>query len=164
MSFDTPDNEIQVNDTFSVNLFAETTTDSDAFFSWDLSINFDSSIFNLDSLVLGDEFVSAPNTNLEDLSATLPLSLANPFFPSISGDDILLISFNFTALAAGTSELFTSLGNNDAGFTSAFLQPLDATHASTSLTVQGANEVPEPGALLLMLLTSLSLMAFRRKA
>ncbi|WDE06088.1 PEP-CTERM sorting domain-containing protein [Thalassomonas viridans] len=162
LSFDLDNNDLAQGDAFSVELLASTDTDisSEVISAWGLDLNFDSNILSLDSLLVGPAFMPVNNDG-DGLGGLVPFGQ-----DALSGANILLATLNFTAIGSGTTDLFTSstFGDFNEGFYNSFFQPVGYSDATTSITVSGGSEVPEPGALLLMLLATAALVTFRKKA
>ena len=162
LSFDLDSNDIGLNDSFSVSLTASTDTDisNEVISAWGLDLNFDSSILSLDSLLIGPSFMPTNNDG-DGLGGLVPFGQ-----DAISGSDILLATLNFTAIGLGSTDLFTSstLGDFNEGFYNSFFLPVAYSDANTSIMVKGGSEVPEPSAFLLMLLATIALVSFRKKA
>jgi hypothetical protein len=148
LTFAESDIEVGLNDSFIVNLYAETGTPSDMFSNFALETTFYSSILSLDSVTLGN-FVGS----LADAA------YFNPLFPSpiIGGSDILLASFAFTAIDYGS----TTLSTINAAFSNVFSPnaTIVVDEASANISV-----VSTPATLGLFAIALVGLVRLRRKA
>ena len=148
LTFGESDIEVGLNDSFTVNLYAETGTPSDMFSHFSLGTAFNSSILNLDSVTLGD-FTGS----LVDAAYFDPLFLS----PFVGGSDILLASFAFTAIDYGS----TTLSTINAAFSNLFSQnaTIVVDDASANISV-----VSTPATLGLFVMALVGLVSLRRKA
>jgi len=153
-----PVSDVDVSDSFVVNLFATTQAPGDAFIAWNLDFSFDTNLLSLDSLTISPAFSAFANP----LSGQVPANIPFPPLP-VSGINVLLASFNFTALASGNTSLSISapLGLNS-GFANMFGLPIQYNLTSTDVTVKKSASVPEPSTWILLLLPSLLLLNRKR--
>lgn len=159
LSLDIPDSNIDINDSFIINLLATTNTPSDAFLAWSLDFDFDTNFLSLDSLTINPAF-SSFGVNI--LSGQVPFNF--PFPPqAVSGSNLLLASFNFTALSSG-NPLFsiTAPQGLNSGFSNTFGQPIQYALTQKNININGITAVPEPATWLLLLIPSLFLLNKRR--
>jgi hypothetical protein len=170
LSMDLSNYNVDVNDSFVVNLYATTDSPADAFSGWELDVNFDNSLLNLDSWTLGGDFIAILSgiggkvPGLPLLLPALPPALPTFLFPTVSGTNILLASFNLTATSAGTTSFFTSMPNSaNGGFFGQTLLPVQYQNVSTSIRISDSVQVPEPSTLLLMLLGVAVLLSTRSR-
>lgn len=166
LSFDDNDLEVSLNETFTLNLFVNTEFPADAFVSWGLDLNFDSSILALNSFTLGSDFMPFPLSPLIDADG-IGGSYFNPLAltPGIFGSNILLGTFEFTAINIGNTSAFTSatFGDFFESFTLALpFSPVQFNSASANIRV--VNEVSEPSTLAIFSLIGLMIFRLRRKS
>ena len=160
LSFSEPGVEVQVNDTFILDLYVNVTAPVDSILAWGLDLDLsNSSLLNLNSFTLGTDFMTI--LGLDD-----GIGGASPTGP-LFGSNILLGSFEFTALAVGDTVASTS--NNDplseGFFTTRFFTPTEFNSASANISVadSSAVAVPEPATLGFFIIGALALFGLRRK-
>lgn len=148
LSFDETDIEVGLNESFTVNLLAETEVPADWFSFFSIDTSFESSFLSLDSVVLGDFVGSLGNATYTD-----PLLIS----PVVGGTNILLAAFTFTATDYGTTSLDTISERFTSLFSPAALITVDS--ASTDISVVSA-----PATLGLFTIALAGLVSLRRKA
>jgi hypothetical protein len=139
---------------------------------FDLDVSFDPAVLSFSAVAFGDpvlgdqldlfgfgsftDVVSGVGVvNLLELSFDLPGDL-----DTLQAGSFTLATLTFDALAVGTSAL--SVAINALG--DSFGDPLDATLAGGSVTVNAAVAMPEPGTLWLLAIGLLGLGLLRRRA
>jgi hypothetical protein len=154
LSFGESDVEVGLNDTFTLELYVDVTAPVDSILSWGLDLDLsDSSLLDLNSFTLGSDFVSLPSDDGIGGAALVP-----PLF----GSNILLGTFEFTAVGYGSTVASTSntLVDIFEGFTTtSFFGPSVFNSASANISVVSA-----PATVGLFGLATLALLGFRRKA
>jgi hypothetical protein len=160
LSFSETDVEVQVNDTFTLDLYVTVTAPVDSILAWGLDLDLSSSsLLNLNSFTLGTDFI-----NIDGLDDGI--GGASPTAP-LFGSNILLGSFEFTALAVG--DTIASTSNNDPLFegfvTTRIYTPTEFNSASANISVadSSAVAVPEPATLGFFIIGALALFGLRRK-
>jgi hypothetical protein len=149
LSFGEDDIEVGLNETFTVELYADTGSSAPAggIGSFELDLRFDNSIINLDSFSLGGLFGAQ--------SSFGGTYIATSFLDIVAvGSNILLGTFTFTA----TNYDSISLSSIDESF-AGLLFSLDKTSASASISV-----VSTPATLGLFSIALVGLVRLRRKA
>ena len=149
---------INIGDSFVINVTAHGVTDFDpfsGFFDELLAFNF--------NVVAPSGFAfngATVNPSFDDDSALFP-DVAGHAFPGITGNDILLASLDFSALAEGDSSLgISSNVSTGQGLFTFFYGPLDIT---TSIPVTVNAPVPEPSTILLVSLGLISLAGAKKR-
>jgi hypothetical protein len=157
LSFGETDVEVGLNDTFTLELFVDVTTQVDSILSWGLDLDLsDSSFLNLNSFTQGSDFL--PVSSLVSNDGIGGVSALGPLF----GSNILLGTFEFTAIGFGSTVASTSntLGDIFEGFTTTrFFFPTVFNSASVNISVVSA-----PATVGLFAIAALGLAGFRRKA
>jgi hypothetical protein len=149
LSFGEDDIEVGLNETFTVELYADTGSSATAggILSFELDLKFDNSIINLDSFSLGGLFGAQ--------SSFGGTYIATSFLDIVAvGSNILLGTFTFTATNYDSISL-SSIGESFAGL----LFSLDKTSASATISV-----VSTPATLGLFSIALVGLVRLRRKA
>jgi hypothetical protein len=154
LSFGEDDIEVGLNETFTVELYADTGSSATAggILSFELDLTFDNSIINLDSFSLGGLFGAQSSFG----GAFIPI-FSGPFIPPTLvavGSNILLGTFTFTATNYDSISL-SSIGESFAGL----LFSLDKTSASATISV-----VSTPATLGLFSIALVGVVRVRRKA
>lgn len=151
-----PVNDTNVNDSFMVSLYATTQTPSDAFIAWSLDYTFDNSILSLTSLDINPAFTPFGGN---PLSGQVPFNF--PALPQpIIGINVLLATFNFTAIGSGDTLLsIFSPQSVNAGFSNMFGLPIQFNPVSTHISVNSTTSVPEPSTWLLLLISCALLLS-----
>lgn len=150
LSFGEDDIEVGLNETFTVELYADTgsTATAGGIGSFNLDLSFDNSIINLDSFSLGGLFGAQSSFG----GTYIPTS----FLDIVAiGSDILLGTFTFTATDYGS----ISLSSISESFQNILVPSLDQTSASANISV-----VSTPATLGLFAIALLGLVRLRRKA
>lgn len=162
LSFSEPDVEVQVNDTFTLDLYVNVTAQVDSILAWGLDLDLsNSSLLNLNSFTLGTDFITIGGLD-DDIGGASPFPA-----PAVFGSNILLGSFEFTALAVG--DTIASTSNNDplseGFFTTRFFTPTVFNSASANISIadSSAVAVPEPATLGFFIIGALALFGLRRK-
>ncbi|MGJ8681548.1 hypothetical protein [Paraglaciecola sp.] len=154
LSFDQSDVEVGLNETFNLDLYVDVTTQVDSILTWGLDLDLsDSSVLNLDSFTLGGDFSSLISDDGIGGAAKVP---------GLFGSNILLGTFEFTAVGYGSTVATTSntVGDLFEGFaTTNFFGPSSFNSASANISVVSA-----PATITILALASLALFGFRRKA
>jgi hypothetical protein len=154
LSFSEDDIEVGLNETFTVELYADTgsTAPADGIGNFSLDLSFDNSIINLDGFSLGGLFGVQSSFG----GTFTPIFSIPPFPPTFValGSDILLGTFTFTATDYGT----TSLRSISESFQNLLFQ-LEQTSASANVSVVSA-----PAALGMFVIALAGLVRLRRKA
>ncbi|PKG98713.1 hypothetical protein [Paraglaciecola sp. MB-3u-78] len=161
LSFGESDVEVGLNDTFTLELFVETEAPVDSIISWGLDLDFDNGILALNSFTLGSDFFAGFTLDGDMIGGVGNGAGAGPF-GSIFGSNILLGTFEFTAVGYGLTSANTSstFGDIFEGFTG--LNPFVSSafnSASANISVVSA-----PATVGLFAVTVLGLAGFRRKA
>ncbi|MDU0354243.1 hypothetical protein RS130_10130 [Paraglaciecola aquimarina] len=163
LSFDQTNIAVDVSDTFTVDLYVDALTPSDAIIAWGLDAVFDNGVIALNSFSLGTSFLPGFSADSDTLAGNSPI-------PSgVFGADILLGSFEFLAVGAGTTTLSTATTSGDIfeGFTTVdFFNPAIFNSASTSITVadSGSVGVSAPATLAIFSFAAIFLMGWARKS
>jgi hypothetical protein len=155
LSFGESDVEVNLNDTFTLELFVNVTAGVDWILAWGLDLDLsNSSLLDLNSFTLGSDFV--PVFGSDD-----GIGGAAAFGP-LFGSNILLGTFEFTALGYGSTSASTSntLGDIFEGFTTtSFFTPTVFNSPSANISVVSA-----PATVGLFGIAVLGLAGLRRKA
>jgi hypothetical protein len=164
LSFDTSASDVTVGDTLTVDLLATTQVPGDAFAGWGLDLNYDTSLLSLDSFSIGSSFTALTSSDGDDFAGSY-LDIFDPF-AAISGTNIVLASFTFTAIAIGNTNLLTgsTLTDLGEGFVSGFFQEVSFANASTNISITDASAVSAPSTIGLFAVAVLGIAGFRRKA
>ena len=152
------DIEVELNDTFTLGLYVDVTAPADSILSWGLDLDLsDSSLLNLNSFMLGSNFMSVPSDD----------GIGGAAFGPLFGSNILLGTFEFTAVDFGSTVASTSnsLGDIFEGFTTTnFFGPSVFNSASANIRVVSAvSTVPEPSTLAIFALGIMGLASRRFK-
>ncbi|MGK0305996.1 MAG: hypothetical protein ACI8UG_001747 [Gammaproteobacteria bacterium] len=156
LSFGEDDIEVGLNETFTVELYADTgsTATAGGIGRFNLDLSFDNSIINLDSFSLGGLFGAQSS-----FGGTFTPIFSSPFLPPTLvaiGNDILLGTFTFTATEYVKDYIITISGSFE-NILIGSLEP-DAS-ASASISVVSA-----PATLSLFSIALVGLIRLRRKA
>jgi hypothetical protein len=144
LSFDESDIEVNLNETFTISLFAETELGADSFSLFSVDLNDFSSILSDGSFALGSDFLDTP----------IGFIYSSAFGTAV-GSNVLLGKFTFTAINYGAitletiSESFSVLGINT----------ILSDSASANISV-----VSTPARLGLFAIALAGLVSLRRKA
>lgn len=164
LSFGESDVEVELNDTFTLELYVDVTAGVDSIISWSLDLDLsDSSLLTLSSFTLGSDFLSLPSTlSVDGIGGA---SALGPLF----GSNILLGTFEFTAVGIGSTvaSTSTSLDEGFEGFATAnFFGPSVFNSASANISVTGNPpvEASAPATLGLFAIALVGLVSLRRKA
>jgi hypothetical protein len=149
LSFGEDDIEVGLNETFTVELYANTgSAPAGGIGSFNLDLSFNNSIINLDSFSLGGLFDAQSSFG----GTYIPTS----FLDIVAiGSDILLGTFTFTATDYGS----ISLSSISESFQNILVPSLDKTSASANISV-----VSTPATLGLFAIALVGLVRLRRKA
>ena len=156
LSFGESDVEVGLNDTFTLELYVDVTAGADTILSWGLDLDLsDSSLLTLNSFTLGSDFMSIPIPSDDGIGGAA--------FVPLFGSNILLGTFEFTAIGFGSTVASTSnsLGDIFEGFTT-FRDPRFPTvfnSASANISVVSA-----PATVSLFAIALAGLVSLRRKA
>lgn len=166
LSFDQPNIEVNLNESFSVDLMVKTEAQVDSIFSWGLDAVFDNGLIQLDSFVLGSNFLPSISP-FSDLDGIAGVS-ANPF--GVFGAEILLGTLNFSAIGLGATALNTAHTFTDIfeGFTTLSnpLNPSSFNIAMANISVVQPpidSAVNAPAAMSLFLVAGLAMLRLRKK-
>jgi len=156
--FDPSDSIVNIGDNFSVDLKADI---PEPVLGWGLDVSFDPSILAMTGdPIIGSDWQTSP----------FPPPLSNPdgdglaglAFPlPVSGNDILLATLSFDALALGTSPLVASFTPGD--LTEGFPLVLPGSFAEVVFIDGSVSPVPEPATILLLVSGMASMGVFGRK-
>ena len=103
LSFSESDVNVDLNDSFSLSLYADTQVPVDGFLGFMMDAGFDSSVLSFDGFNLSSNFVAgAPITPISGVYVD-PLMAS----PVIFGSDILLGTLEFTAISSGSTTIET---------------------------------------------------------
>lgn len=155
VSFDPQDSIVFVGDFFTVDLVADI---PDPVLGWGLDVTFDTSVLDLSGVTVGSAWFPTSGFDGDALAAIA--------FPTpVSGDDILLATLTFDAIALGTSDLTASitLGDLTEGFPLAPPAP-PGSFADVVFEPASVNVVPEPATVLLFSTGLIGLAGLRRKS
>jgi hypothetical protein len=161
LSFGETDVEVGLNDTFTLELFVETEVLADSIISWGLDLDFDNGILALNSFTPGSDFSAGFTFDGDTIGGTGNGAGAG-LLGSIFGSNLLLGTFEFTAVGYGSTVASTSttLGDIFEGFTTTnFFGPSVFNSASANISVVSA-----PATVGLFAIAALGLAGFRRKA
>jgi len=156
LSFSEDDIEVGLNETFTVELYADTgsTGIADGIGNFNLDLSFDNSIIELKGFSVGGLFGAQSSFG----GTFTPIFSIPPFPPTLValGSDILLGTFTFKATNYGT----TSLRSISESFNNLLIGPLETdTSASANISV-----VSTPATLGLFAIALAGLVRLRRKA
>lgn len=156
LSFGESDVEVGLNDTFTLDLYVDVTAPVDSIISWGLDLDLsNSSLLNLNSFTLGGDFTSFSLGVDAD-------GIGGAAFGPLFGSNILLGTFEFTAVGYGSTSASTSttLGDIFEGFTTTNLfTPTVFNSPSANISVVSA-----PATVGLFGIAVLGLAGLRRKA
>lgn len=160
LSFSESDIEVELNDTFTLDLYVDVTAGVDSILAWGLDLDLSNSILSLNSFTLGGDFMAIGGSD-DGISGASP---TGPLF----GSNILLGSFEFTAIATGDTVASTS--NNDPLFegfsTTNFFTGTVFNSAMANISVTGSPVVAAsaPATLGVFAIALFGLVGLRRKA
>jgi hypothetical protein len=164
LSFNDSDVSVNLNDSFSLDLYVDTQVQANSILAWGLDVAFDNGIIALSSFTLGNDFSASFSADGDSLAGTASL-------PGVFGSNILLGTFNFTAIGLGATTLNTAntLGDIFEGFTTTnFFNPPTFNSALANITVSANSSGPiaasAPATLSLFALALCAFAGFRRKA
>jgi hypothetical protein len=154
LSFGEADVEVGLNDTFSVELYATPDALVDSIISWGLDLSFDNGVIALNNFTVGSDFMSLIGPDLDGIGGVGALG-------AVFAPNILLGTFEFTALDYGTTSVDTSYTSEDLfeGFTTLNFFGSDFNSASTNISVVSA-----PASIGLFAIAMAGFLGFRRKA
>ena len=163
LSFGEEDIAADLNETFTVDLYADTgsTAIADGIHSFNLDLSFDNSILNFESFSLGGLFVATSSFG----GAFTPI-FSSPSIPATLvaiGSDILLGTFTFTAIDYGTIALSTISESFEHILPLISIDFEESASAKISVTDSSAVAVPEPATLGFFIIGALALFGLRRK-
>ncbi|WP_158970834.1 hypothetical protein [Paraglaciecola sp. L3A3] len=103
LSFSESDVNVDLNDSFSLSLYADTQVPVDGFLGFMMDAGFDSSVLSFDGFNLSSNFIAGAPT--APISAVYfdPMMMS----PTIFGSDILLGTLEFTAIGSGSTTIET---------------------------------------------------------
>lgn len=158
LSFGEEDIAADLNETFTVDLYADTgsTAIADGILNFNLDLSFDNSILNFESFSLGGLFV--------DPSSFGGTYKATSLFDVVAiGNNILLGTFTFTAIDYGTIALST-ISESFISISDLILIDFEeSASAKISVTDSSTVAVPEPATLGFFIIGALALFGLRRK-
>lgn len=154
LSFDESDVAVELNDNFTLSLYADTEYPVDWFTKFSIDTSFDSSILSLDSVTLGDFVGTLDNALYADPALSSPI---------IGGSGVFLASLSFTAIGLGDTTLNTINAVFSNIFSPAAVISVDLASANISVADSSAVAVPEPATLGFFIIGALALFGLRRK-
>ena len=170
VSLDVSSTDINVGDTFAIDVIIDGVTDIDPFMGWpDLILAFGFDVdytgteFNYNSATVGASFFDDSGL----LIGTDVAGSTDPFGTSVDGDNILLATLNFTSLASGDYSLgiLSDMSDPNEGLITWLYPQIDIT-SSINLSVAAASSpapVPEPATMLLLATGLVGFAGFRKK-
>jgi hypothetical protein len=158
LDFSENDIEVGLNDTFVVNLYATPDAFVDSILSWGLDINFDNGIIALNSFTLGADFDEFPLNPFIDADG---IGGAAALFP-VFAPQILLGTFEFTAVGYGSTSLFTSFDFDPFGFEG--FTTLDSLGSQFNSAAANISVVSAPATVGLFSLAFLAIAGMRRRS
>ena len=165
LSFSESDIDVKLNENFSLNLYVDTQIQANAILAWGLDAIFDNSIISLTGFTLGSAFNSSFSADGDSLAGASSLPTG------VFGSNVLLGTFDFTAIGLGSTNFSTSntLGDPFEGFTTTnFFSPPSFNSALASISVTSNSTGPiaasTPATFGLFTLAMFGLIGLRRKA
>jgi hypothetical protein len=163
LSFDESDIAVELNDNFTLSLYADTEYLVDWFTTFSIDTSFDSSILSLDSVTLGDFDGTLDSAFYADPVLFSPIADPVLFSPIIGGSGVFLASLSFTAIGLGDTTLNTINAVFSNIFSPAAAISVDLASANISVADSSAVAVPEPATLGFFIIGALALFGLRRK-
>jgi len=157
------DPDINVGESFDINVVVDGVTDVEPFLGVDELLAFGFDVSTPTGLTYNSATVDT--AFLDDSTFFANTDVAGSAFPGISGDDILLAILNFTATEVGIFQvgiLSDPLDFNEGLFTFFYLVDM-STIADVDVTSTQVTPVPEPPTLLLIGAGLIGLMGARKR-
>jgi hypothetical protein len=157
------DSNVTAGSAFNVSVIADG-VDFDPFFGSDLlafgfDLVFDSAEFTFNSATVGLDF-------MDDSSTFSDTDVAGSAFPTVSGDDILLATLNFTALTDGFFSLgiFSDIVNDlNEGLITLSMGAVDITgDIEIAVSNAGTKPIPEPSTIILVFMGFAGMAGIRK--